>query len=125
MDKLEFDINWTGIRFGSERHLYDSPVIVLNGHTFHLVVDYKRSIYNPCKRCALEPLCIHEQPAGIIERCCRECTPDGVGYWVADRYPVQYTLEDICKKQNYEDYYSQYACKTFDKPFFEQFEKET
>lgn len=123
MIKLEFESNGSALRYGGERHLYDTPIIVLNGHTYHLVVDINRSIFNPCKRCALEPLCIHEQPAGIIERMCRDCTPEGVGYFVEDRYPTQYTLEEICKKQNYEGYDNQFACRTFDKPYFEEFEK--
>lgn len=122
MNKLEFVSNGSAIIRGSERHLLDTPVIVLNGHTYHLVVDINRSIYNPCKRCALEPLCIHEQPAGIIERACRECTPEGVGYWVEDRYPVQYTLEKICENQNYPGYDLQYSCRAFDRPIFTHFD---
>ena len=123
MIKLEFKSNASSLLYGGERHLLDTPVIVLNGHTYHLVVDINRSIFNPCKRCALEPLCIHEQPAGIIERMCRDCTPEGVGYFVEDRYPIQYTLEKICENQNYPGNDLEYHCYSFDRPMFEEFEK--
>lgn len=122
MPKLEFNSNWSALRYEGERHLHDSAVIVLNGHTYHMVVDINRKIYNPCKRCALEPLCIHEQPAGIIERLCRECTPKEAGYWVEDRYPMQYTLQRICENQLpiYENV--AFPCKEFDKPLFTHFD---
>ena len=122
MSKLEFDSNSSAFTYDGERHLYDSAVIVLNGHTYHLVVDVTTKVFIPCNRCALKPLCIHDGPAGLIERLCRECTPKKAGYWVEDRYPVQYTLEEICKKQNYEGYHSQYSCRTYDKPFYDKFE---
>lgn len=125
MSMLEFNSNWSAFRYEGERHLQDSAVIVLNGHTYHLVVDINRTIYNPCKRCALESLCIHEQPAGIIERLCRECTPEEAGYWVEDRYPLQYTLEKICYNQSPCSHGLEYACRTFDKPMFVGFRDRT
>lgn len=123
MSKLEFDINWTGIRYGSERHLLDSPVIVLNGHTFHLIVDSYPRVNNVCKRCALQNLCIREEKEGLLKRLCNECTPNGAGYWVEDRYPITYTLEKICENQNYPGYDLPYPCRAFDRPMFDHFLK--
>ena len=123
MSKLEFVSNASSLLYGGERHLLDSAVIVLNGHTYHLVVDITKTIYNPCKRCALEPLCTHEGKESIIERLCKECTPNGAGYWVEDRYPIQYTLEKICENQNYPGYDLEYHCYSFDRPMFVKFDK--
>lgn len=121
MNKLEFESNASALRYGGERHLIDSAVIVLNGHTYHLVVDINNTIYYPCKRCALEPLCTHGGKENIVERLCKECTPNGAGYWVEDRYPMQYTLERICENQLSLNESVAYPCREFDKPFFTHF----
>ena len=125
MSQLEFDSNSSAFTYDGERHLLDSAVIVLNGHTYHLVVDVKTKVFNPCNRCALNSLCVKEGDACILMRLCKECTPKGAGYWVEDRYPIQNTLEKICYSQNTRERDFMYACRGFDKPMFDCFENET
>lgn len=122
MNNLEFESNASALRLSGERHLLDSAVIVLNGHTYHLIVDIDPKANSVCKRCALMNLCQQDGGKDMMQRLCKECTPQGAGYWVEDRYPVQYTLEKICENQNYPGYNLPYPCRAFDRPMFTHFD---
>lgn len=125
MSKLELDINWTGIRYGSERHIPDSPVLVLNGHAYHLIVDCYRDVNDVCKRCALEHICFEDVNTSLLRKLCTNCTPEGAGYWVEDRYPVDLTIADICLYQNPTEIDIEHACRVFDRPMFDHFIKKS
>lgn len=122
MSQLEFESNVTALRYGGERHLADSAVIVLNGHTYHLMVNIDPLFNEVCYRCDLYFLCPRDSGLNLLERLCKECTPKGVGFWVEDRYPIQTTLEEVCNSQSLYNYNGQLACRKWDKPMFTDFD---
>lgn len=122
MNNLEFESNGSALLRSGERHLIDSAVIVLNGHTYHLVVDITPIANEVCKRCALKNLCVKGSSEDILQRLCKECTPQGAGYWVENRYPMQYTLERICENQLPLYKSVSYPCRDFDRPIFISFD---